>query len=159
MNAFGRRILIRRDIFARTSVDSEIIESRCLVTSDRLVDPCTCVSRVYRMTLIQMAMCCYILNVQGFSIPTQRSCGWWWITRGAVCITTVLLMPKSRSVTSSPPAGVLQDLFFLLFSWVGLHGALPAGLVTPLACELLGLLVGGSTNGPVDLAKDVGFDC
>lgn len=54
---------------------------------------------------------------------------------------------------------MLQDLFFLLFAWVGLHGALSPCLVSSLACELFGLLISRSANSPIELTEDVGFDC
>lgn len=54
---------------------------------------------------------------------------------------------------------MLQDLFLLLFAWVGLYGALSPCLVSSLARELFGLLIGRSANSPIELAEDVSFDC
>lgn len=73
-------------------------------------------------------------------------------------LNAALSVQSLPAVISSPPAGVLQDLLLLLLAWVRLHGAHSPSLVTPLSCQLLGLLVGRSADGPVDLTEDVGFD-
>lgn len=53
---------------------------------------------------------------------------------------------------------MLEDLLLLLFSGVRLHRSALHGVLAVLAVQLLALLLGGSPDGPVELAEDVGLD-
>jgi hypothetical protein len=72
--------------------------------------------------------------------------------------TSPVCLCSSVITLSTPPPCMLQNCVCLLLPWIGLHGAHSPLFLAPLAAMLLGLLVGWSADGPVDLAEDVGFD-
>jgi hypothetical protein len=107
--------------------------------------------------------CCYIFVLVFMSLPWSNSQSQQHPTDptrldSSIDPSLTIRRPSIPSPKEAPPC-VLDDLLLLLLPLIRDRGSRPLSRLALLARQLLGLLVRGPSDGPVELAEDAGFDC